>query len=71
MGYEEEASRKLTGLVVNRKTKFKQARTFILVHINFDATEELEGDGEVKPAMTDGMPSAVYRGLDDGNTWLH
>ena len=37
-----------------------KAGNFIPVYINFDATEDVEVDGELKPARTEGMPRAVY-----------
>ena len=38
----------------------KKAGNFIPVYIKFDGTEDVEVDGKVKPARTEGMPRAVY-----------
>ena len=37
-----------------------KAGNFIPVAINFDTTEDVEVDGDVRPARTEGMPRAVY-----------
>ena len=37
-----------------------KAGNFIPVYINFDATEDVEVDGELKPAQTEGIPRVAY-----------
>ena len=37
-----------------------KAGNFIPVAINFDTTEDVEVDGDFRPARTEGMPRAVY-----------
>ena len=67
MGNKEEPIRGTVGCTFNQRSRSMQRKTdpvkpgsLIPVHISFDATEQVEVDGEVKLGRTDGMSRAVY-----------